>query len=59
MSIDWKRRSGKVLPLIKLIDFLEVATSTGFNEQFIYALTNHSPEAEEKAIALSGIIAMA
>jgi hypothetical protein len=48
-----------LLPRIKLTDLLlEVASWTGFDEQFIHASTNRPPKGEEKPIALAALMAM-
>lgn len=48
-----------MLPRIKLTDLLlEVASWTGFDEQFIHASTNRPPKGEEKTIALAALMAM-
>lgn len=48
-----------MLPQVKLTDLLlEVASWTGFNEQFIHASTNRQPKSEEKSIVLASLMAM-
>lgn len=48
-----------MLPRIKLTDLLlEVASWTGFDEQFIHASTNRPPKLEEKSIVLAALMAM-
>uniref|UniRef100_UPI001F1F69EE Tn3 family transposase n=1 Tax=Cytobacillus firmus TaxID=1399 RepID=UPI001F1F69EE len=47
----------EMLPRIKLTDLLlEVASWTGFHEQFIHASSNKLPNTEEKNILLSALI---
>lgn len=48
-----------ILPRIKLTDLLlEVASWTGFDEQFIHASTKRPPKLEEKLIVLAALMAM-
>ncbi|GEC91045.1 MULTISPECIES: Tn3 family transposase [Paenibacillaceae] len=48
-----------MLPRVKLTDLLlEVASWTGFDEQFVHASTNRHPKAEEKPIVLAALMAM-
>ncbi|MCE0555277.1 Tn3 family transposase [Bacillus thuringiensis] len=48
-----------MLPRIKLTDLLiEVASWTGFHDQFIHASTNQSPDQEEQNIVLATLMAM-
>lgn len=48
-----------MLPRVKLTDLLlEVASWTGFHEQFIHASSNKSPSEEEKNILLATIMSM-
>lgn len=48
-----------MLPRVKLTDLLlEVASWTGFHEQFIHASSNKSPNEEEKNILLATIMSM-
>ncbi|MDH4620207.1 Tn3 family transposase, partial [Brevibacillus sp. AY1] len=48
-----------MLPRVKLTDLLlEVASWTGFDEQFIHASTNRQPKSEEKPIVLASLMAM-
>ena len=52
-------RLHSMLPRVKLTDLLlEVASWTGFHEQFIHASTNKSPDQEEKNIVLATLMAM-
>ncbi|MDR7079789.1 hypothetical protein J2Y03_004847 [Neobacillus niacini] len=47
-----------MLPRIKLTDLLlEVASWTGFDEQFIHASTNRASKLEEKSIVLAALMA--
>ncbi|SMF75017.1 Transposase and inactivated derivatives, TnpA family [Priestia filamentosa] len=48
-----------LLPRIKLTDLLlEVASWTEFDQQFIHASTNKSPNSEERSIVLAALMAM-
>ncbi len=48
-----------MLPRVKLTELLlEVASWTGFHEQFIHASTNRHPKVEEKPIVLAALMAM-
>ncbi|MDQ0495290.1 TnpA family transposase [Paenibacillus brasilensis] len=48
-----------MLPRIKLTDLLmEVASWTGFDEQFMHGSTNRPPKGEEKAILMAALMAM-
>lgn len=48
-----------MLPRIKLTDLLmEVASWTGFDEQFIHASSGRSPKGEEKSILMATLMAM-
>lgn len=48
-----------MLPRIKLTDLLmEVASWTGFDEQFIHASSSRPPKGEEKSILLAALMAM-
>ncbi len=48
-----------MIPRVKLTDLLlEVASWTGFDEQFIHASTNKPPKSDEKAITLATLMAM-
>ncbi|AOK92844.1 hypothetical protein AOU00_25270 [Paenibacillus polymyxa] len=48
-----------MLPRVKLTDLLlEVASWTGFDEQFIHASTNRQPKSEEKPVVLASLMAM-
>jgi len=55
----YSSRLYSLLPRVKLTDLLlEVASWTGFHEQFIHASSNKSPDEEEKNILLATIMAM-
>lgn len=56
---SYSSRLYEMLPRIKLTDLLlEVASWTGFHEQFIHASSNKLPNTEEKNILLSALMAM-